>query len=81
MLYSNGDSGGLFFGTPRCAVAPLGDYALCSSNYQYWNTNPDGSAGYGGFGDGNGNQTCDPTLNPNTSTSGCRIDVILFELR
>ena len=43
--------------------------------------NPDGSAGYGGFGDGNGNQTCDPTLNPNTSTSGCRIDVILFELR
>ena len=81
MIYSNGNDGNLFFGTPRCAVAQTGDYALCSSNYQYWNTNADGSAGYGGFGDGNGNQTCDPTLNPNTSASGCRIDVILFELR
>ncbi len=82
MLYSNGNEVTRFYSTPRCAVAQTGDYAICSTDWTYWNSNADGSPGYGGFGDTNGNETCDPSLNPNgTGTAACRVDVVLYELR
>ena len=82
MLYTSGNEGTRFYGTPRCFMAQTGDYAVCSTAWTNWNENADGSPGYGGFGDGNGNETCDPSLNPNVvGTAACRVDVVLFELR
>jgi hypothetical protein len=82
MLYSNGNEVTRFYSTPRCAAAQTGDYAICSTDWTYWNTNADGSPGYGGFGDTSGNETCDPSLNPMTQgTAACRVDIVLYELR
>ena len=82
MLYSNGNEITRFYSTPRCAAAQTGDYAICSTDWTYWNSNADGSPGYGGFGDTSGNETCDPSLNPLTQgTAACRVDVVLYELR
>jgi hypothetical protein len=82
MLYTSGNEGTRFFGTPRCFMAQTGDYAVCSTAWTGWNENADGSPGFGGFGDGTGNETCDPSLNPNgIGTAACRVDVVLYELR
>lgn len=67
-------SGYQFESTARCPISRHGNYALCSSDYQMYNLDK-------GFGNGNNQDTCNHTLPGGRRTNGCRIDVLLFELR
>jgi hypothetical protein len=67
-------SGYQFQSTARCPISRHGNYALCSSDYQMYNLDK-------GFGSGKNQDTCDHTLPQGRGTNGCRVDVLLFELR
>jgi len=67
-------SGYNFESTARCPISRKGNYALCASDYQMYNRDR-------GFGNGLNLDTCDHTLSSKRGTNGCRVDVLLFELR
>jgi hypothetical protein len=67
-------SGYHFASTARCPISRKGNYALCASDYQMYNLDK-------GFGNGLNQDTCDHNLNQKRGSNGCRIDVLLFELR
>jgi hypothetical protein len=68
-------SGYSFQSTARCPISRKGNYALCPSDYQIYNLDK-------GFGNGKNQDTCDHRLATSLrGTNGCRIDVLLFELR
>ena len=66
---------GGFNSTARCSISRQGTYAICGSDYQMYNLDR-------GFGNGENHDTCDHKLSSgHKGTNGCRIDVLLFELR
>lgn len=70
------DSGyGGFNGAVRCSISRQGNYAICNSDLQMYNLDK-------GFGSGLNQDTCDHTKSAAMrNTTGCRSDVLLFELR
>ena len=70
------DSGyGGFYGSVRCSISRQGHYAICNSDLQMYNLDK-------GFGNGLNQDTCDHTQSTaKRNTTGCRSDVLLFELR
>ena len=65
---------------PQCQISVDGKYAICGSDDQ-WYTDVDNVSMSGrGWGDGNGNFTCDPTLGVDNNINGCRTDVLLYDL-
>lgn len=68
-------SGLSFWSTARCSISRQGHYALCGSDYQLYNLDR-------GFGNGFNQDTCDHKLPAaEVKTNGCRVDVLLFELK
>jgi putative Ig domain-containing protein len=61
-------------GFAGCPISRLGNFAICSSDYQMYNKDL-------GFGNGLNQSTCDHTATPGRGTTGCRHDVLLLELR
>jgi hypothetical protein len=66
---------GGFSGSARCSISRQGNYTICGSDYQMYNLDK-------GFGNGQGQDTCDHSATAGgVGTNGCRTDVLLFELR
>jgi hypothetical protein len=57
-----------------CPISRQGHFAICSSDYQMYNKNL-------GFGNGLNQDTCDHKAIAGLGTTGCRHDVLLFELK
>jgi hypothetical protein len=66
--------------TPQCQISNDGKYVICGSD-DLWYTDVDSQAMSGrGWGDGNGNFTCDNTVGVDNNINGCRTDVLLYDL-
>jgi hypothetical protein len=66
---------GGFNGSVRCSISRQGHYALCDSDFQMYNLDK-------GFGNGLNQDQCDHKKSAGKrNTTGCRTDVLLFELR